>query len=237
MGTLKHLPHAARPLVPQRVALWNFRHLIFCVLWVWTDLTGKRVSLLLSTGVSASRGVVYIGGSASSGVYIRGLGWAEPSPPPEHYRIRSTSGRYASYWNAFLLILKTELWNNWDIRPVWAIPHRRRPRRSSANRKHEQLVTRYSNHSNCNHTSSSASVMDAASSVICASKPSEPSVRSSLTRRRHYLRLSEHSSRIHTNLVSIMSIFLRYHSKYLVNVGNLCTRKAGYYSAMNSIGK
>ena len=210
---------------------------------MWTDLIGKRVSFLLSTGAfchpgewSGFRGSLHpVESLHPGGVYIQGVG--QIPRRPEHYRIRSTSGRYASHWNAFLLILKTELWNNWDIRPVWAIPHRRRPRRSSANRKHEQLVTRYSNHSNCNHTSSSASVMDAASSVICASKPSEPSVRSSLTRRRHYLRLSEHSSRIHTNLVSIMSIFLRYHSKYLVNVGNLYTRKAGYYSAMNSIGK
>ena len=121
------------------------------------------------------------------------------------------------------------------ICPFWTLPRRHRPRRSSADRKHEQLVTRYSNHGNCNRTSSSASVMDAASSVICAPKPSEPSVRSSLTRRRHYLRLSEHSSRIHTNLVSIMSIFPRYHSKYLVNVGNLYTRKIGYYLAMNRI--
>ena len=135
----------------------------------------------------------------------------------------------------WLLSLKTVLWNNCILCPVWTVPRRRRPGRSSANRRHGQLVTRYSNHGNCNSISSSASVMDAVSSVICESKSSEPSVRSSLTRRRHYQRLSEHSSRIHTNLVSIMSIFLRYHSKYLVNVGNLYTRKTGYYLAMNRI--
>ena len=36
--------------------------------------------------------------SASRGVCIRGLG----RPPTGYYWIRSTSGRYASYWNAFL---------------------------------------------------------------------------------------------------------------------------------------
>ena len=38
---------------------------------------------------------LHTGGSASGG------GWADPSPL-EHYRIQSISGRYASYWNAFL---------------------------------------------------------------------------------------------------------------------------------------
>ena len=38
------------------------------------------------------------------GVYIqRGGGWADP-PLSEHWRIRSTNGRYASYWNAFLFM-------------------------------------------------------------------------------------------------------------------------------------
>ena len=32
--------------------------------------------------------------------------WAG-TPPARYYEIRSMSGRYASYWNAFLLILKT----------------------------------------------------------------------------------------------------------------------------------
>ena len=36
------------------------------------------------------------GGSASGGL-------GRP-PPPEHYGIRSISGRYASYWNAFLFV-------------------------------------------------------------------------------------------------------------------------------------
>ena len=39
------------------------------------------------------------GGSASrEWVCIQRVG----RPPPQHYGIRSTSGRYASYWNAFL---------------------------------------------------------------------------------------------------------------------------------------
>ena len=42
-------------------------------------------------------------GSASrGGMHLRG--WA----PRKHYRLRSTSGRYASYWNAFLLKLSFE---------------------------------------------------------------------------------------------------------------------------------
>ena len=35
------------------------------------------------------------------GVCIRGV-WQTRPPPIGYYRIRSTSGRYASYWNAFL---------------------------------------------------------------------------------------------------------------------------------------
>ena len=53
---------------------------------------------------SASRGGLPPGGSASRGVCLQG-GLHQGSgqtPTPEHYRIRSTSGRYASYWNAFL---------------------------------------------------------------------------------------------------------------------------------------
>ena len=38
--------------------------------------------------------------------------WAEPPVPHTHeyYEIRSTSGRYASYWNAFLFIKLYYLW-------------------------------------------------------------------------------------------------------------------------------
>ena len=45
-------------------------------------------------------------GFCPGGYAIQG-GWAD-SPPPKkigYYGIRSTSGRYASYWNAFLLQL------------------------------------------------------------------------------------------------------------------------------------
>ena len=44
----------------------------------------------LSTGVCIQRGGLHLGG------------WADP-PPIGYYGTRSTSGRYASYWNAFLL--------------------------------------------------------------------------------------------------------------------------------------
>ena len=43
-------------------------------------------------------------GSASMGICSGG--WAHP-PQIGYYRIRSTSGRHASYWNAFLVILIT----------------------------------------------------------------------------------------------------------------------------------
>ena len=41
---------------------------------------------------------------AGRGVRIQGAGdWADP-PPIGYYGVRSTSGRYESYWNAFLLL-------------------------------------------------------------------------------------------------------------------------------------
>ena len=33
-------------------------------------------------------------------------GWADPPPPPRYYGIWSTSGQYASYGNAFLLVIR-----------------------------------------------------------------------------------------------------------------------------------
>ena len=50
-----------------------------------------------ASGGSAS-GWGCIGGFCIQGFYIH-RGWADP---PEYYMIRSTSGRYASYWNTFL---------------------------------------------------------------------------------------------------------------------------------------
>ena len=60
----------------------------------------KRVSFLLST----ERGR---GGSASRGVCIRGCG---QTPPMGYYRIRPTSGRYASYWKAFSSIYRCDFY-------------------------------------------------------------------------------------------------------------------------------
>ena len=42
------------------------------------------------------------GGSTSGGVCIQGRRGVGQTPPPRFYGILSTSGRYASYWNAFL---------------------------------------------------------------------------------------------------------------------------------------
>ena len=51
------------------------------------------------------------GGSASRGVCLQGVciqaGLDRPPPSIRYYRIQSTSGRYAFYWNAFLLIYAT----------------------------------------------------------------------------------------------------------------------------------
>ena len=50
-------------------------------------------------------GVYMRGGFASRWVCIQG-GLADPLPIG-YYRIRSTSGRYASYWNAFFFYIST----------------------------------------------------------------------------------------------------------------------------------
>ena len=67
--------------------------------------------------MSASRGVCIKGGSASGGFCMWGVlhpGGGSVSGgsasgglgrPPRYHGIRSTSGRYASYWNAFLFLM------------------------------------------------------------------------------------------------------------------------------------
>ena len=47
---------------------------------------------------------VHSGGVVSAPLHagIHPPGPEADTPPPGYYRIRSTSGRYASYWNAFL---------------------------------------------------------------------------------------------------------------------------------------
>ena len=67
----------------------------------------KRVSLCLFTGGRGClhRGVYFRGGgSASRGLHPEGMIciWGGGPPPIRYYGIRSTRGRYASYWNAFL---------------------------------------------------------------------------------------------------------------------------------------
>ena len=51
-------------------------------------------------------GGLYPWGSASSGVCLQG-GWADLPPEMGYYGIQSTRRWYASYWNAFLLSMKT----------------------------------------------------------------------------------------------------------------------------------
>ena len=61
---------------------------------------GRRSALGGSTfRAPASRGVCL------QGVWIQGS-WADPLRYMRYYGIRSTSGRYASYWNAFLFLIK-----------------------------------------------------------------------------------------------------------------------------------
>ena len=66
----------------------------------------KRVSLCSrGGGVFASGGLPRGWGSASGGLHPEGMIciWGVGRPPPiRYYGIRSTRGRYASYWNAFL---------------------------------------------------------------------------------------------------------------------------------------
>ena len=57
----------------------------------------KVMFLHLPVSHSASKG------SALGGLHPGGIG---QTPPIGYYGIRSTSGRYASYWNAFLLKIK-----------------------------------------------------------------------------------------------------------------------------------
>ena len=66
-------------------------------------------------GGMCDRGMCMVGGHAWWGVHGRGsmhwgacmAGGVTHTPPGRYYRygIRSMSGRYASYWNAFLLII------------------------------------------------------------------------------------------------------------------------------------
>ena len=80
---------------------------IFTARKVWGKVTFSQACVIpsvhgegggLHPGGCLDPGVPNPGGSAS-----RGLGgWADP-PPIGYYRIWSMSGRYASYWNAFLL--------------------------------------------------------------------------------------------------------------------------------------
>ena len=58
-----------------------------------------------------------ITGHMTGGVCIQGeRGWADTSPPRYmgYYGIRSTSDRYASYWNAFLVNVKMIYKYAWD---------------------------------------------------------------------------------------------------------------------------
>ena len=65
-----------------------------------------QVSVILSTGGRDSTSMVglHAWGVCIRGIYIGG-GWGLIRPSIRYYRIRWMSGRYASYWNAFLFNL------------------------------------------------------------------------------------------------------------------------------------
>ena len=59
-------------------------------------------------------GACMVGGMRGRGVCVACI------PPARYYEIRSMSGRYASYWNAFLLLFKKTILHNvrWNISDV-----------------------------------------------------------------------------------------------------------------------
>ena len=65
---------------------------------------------------SVHRWGLHIGGSTYRGLHPGVCIWGDStftggvSRLPGYYGIRSTSGRYASYWNVFLLPAATKLW-------------------------------------------------------------------------------------------------------------------------------
>ena len=66
--------------------------------------TGEGVASQYASQVTWPGWGLHPGGSASGGSASRG-GWADPPPRyMGYYGIQSTSGRYASYWNAFLFL-------------------------------------------------------------------------------------------------------------------------------------
>ena len=83
---------------------------------VWGKVMFLHICVILFTEGGLHPGGRYPGesasrmGSASRGESAsrRGLhpgGWADPPAPIGYYGVRSTSGWYVSYWNAFLFIL------------------------------------------------------------------------------------------------------------------------------------
>ena len=50
------------------------------------------------------RGACVVGACMAGGVHGRGHAW-HACPLDRYYETRSMSGRYASYWNAFLFLL------------------------------------------------------------------------------------------------------------------------------------
>ena len=69
-------------------------------------VASQHASQITSPGRSTSRGGLPRGVCIQEGVCLQGGsagGWADPLPRyTGYYGIRSTSGQYASYWNAFL---------------------------------------------------------------------------------------------------------------------------------------
>ena len=93
---------------PDHVAfICSPRYLLPLANEVWGKVMFSQVSVILSTGGSASRGDLHPGtciqgGSASMVGVSSSMGVGQT--PLSYCGIRSTSGQYTSYWNAFLLL-------------------------------------------------------------------------------------------------------------------------------------
>ena len=81
---------------------------------VWGKVMFLHLCVILFTGGSASEGVciqggLHPGGSASRGSASEGEGVGQIPPQIGYYGTRSTSGWYASYWNAFLCLVVADI--------------------------------------------------------------------------------------------------------------------------------
>ena len=69
-----------------------------------------KATILKNRGSASKGGSPSKGGSSKGGFPSRGGGQTTKTPPPEHYRMWSTSEQHTSYWNTFLLPPANEVW-------------------------------------------------------------------------------------------------------------------------------